>query len=848
MGTMANYESEGPNVPKIFTTESSDDHGADLTASSPVTRLQSGKDNLSTDDHLASANKLQSSKCKKVGQYLLGPTLGEGSYGKIHLATHFISKQQVAIKVVAKKTLVQREVARRHFRREALLLQQVSHPNVVRLYEAMETSNSYYLVFELASGGCILDLITQRGCLQEDESRHYMRQIASSVDHLHRTNIVHRDIKLENLLLDGNNNIKLVDFGLSAVCHDTDHHLSTLCGSPVYAAPELFAGRKYGKGVDIWGIGVCFFAMLTGKLPFLPDDKTSLPQLYSLILKGFTMPVFVSQDCQLLLGRLLEHQEGRRINAEELLSHPWMTQPEGRPVSRVATVPKRLPESAINTAIVKYMCSVYGFNENDVISSVVEKKLTAVAATYNILKDGVENDQITIALTNHTLNQDTPSAVKKSSSTLPRLDTRILSGTSSATNEHWRENVTETDTMSNNLKSESQQDRKLSETYKSCILVLKRARQHIRHGDLHLDPHNNVDYVVVGKSPRHSRGSILSCLSPHAGNGHTTTLTLPPIAANHLALSGNLRYVRGEAHDRKHQIHLDRQGVSQLDVKGVSPSLFDRSSLTHAGSVSTNLYAFNQGYIASGNPPPPPPPSTFGDGSSQSRHSSQSHSDSSHNNRKLSHLSPHRETKDNLSPNFRDMEELTTSQLAEAESMIHRDPIRPSLAALRDPFGRNTCRRSHHSGLGNGLIVSKSNLRKPNIKSSPQTDSPSGYVEQSELVKSFKWRETTNNPPMTQTDNANTDFLFEGSSADSPLVFSDNKAGDKSNQLSPSKFLQQFHKLNRLQDIRDMGGGGSPDEVHMRQETDTPLSQSQEKEEMDYLTPVTRVTVTIGRH
>ncbi|KAI8772841.1 serine/threonine-protein kinase HSL1, partial [Biomphalaria glabrata] len=295
MGTMANYESEGPNVPKIFTTEFSDDHGADLTESSPVTRLQSGKDDLSTDDHLASANKLQSSKCKKVGQYLLGPTLGEGSYGKIHLATHLISKQQVAMKVVAKKTLVQREVARRHFRREALLLQQVSHPNVVRLYEAMETSNSYYLVFELATGGCILDLITQRGCLQEEESRHYMRQIASSVDHLHRTNIVHRDIKLENLLLDGNNNIKLVDFGLSAVCHDTDHHLSTLCGSPVYAAPELFAGRKYGKGVDLWGIGVCFFAMLTGKLPFLPDDKTSLPQLYSLILKGVTMPVFVSQ-------------------------------------------------------------------------------------------------------------------------------------------------------------------------------------------------------------------------------------------------------------------------------------------------------------------------------------------------------------------------------------------------------------------------------------------------------------------------------------------------------------------------------------------------------------------------
>nr|KAG5711164.1 hypothetical protein BaRGS_004808 [Batillaria attramentaria] len=150
---------------------------------------------------------------KKVGHYVLGPCLGEGSFAKVRQGTHVISREQVAVKIVSKRVIVQRDAARRNFRREALLLQHVQHPNIVRLYEAMETPNSYYLVFELAENGHLLQYVTDRENLPEGEARHFTRQIVSAVDHLHRSGIVHRDLKLENFLLNTSLDIKIVEAG-----------------------------------------------------------------------------------------------------------------------------------------------------------------------------------------------------------------------------------------------------------------------------------------------------------------------------------------------------------------------------------------------------------------------------------------------------------------------------------------------------------------------------------------------------------------------------------------------------------------------------------------------------------
>ncbi|KAH9503729.1 hypothetical protein Btru_067259 [Bulinus truncatus] len=695
------------------------------------------------------------------------------------------------MKVVMKKTLVQREVARRHFRREALLLQQVQHPNVVKLYEAMETTNSYYLVFELAPGGCILETLTFKGNFTEDESRHYMSQIISAVDHLHRSNIVHRDIKLENLLLDDMNNIKLVDFGLSAVCHDSSHHLNTLCGSPVYAAPELFAGRKYGRPVDIWSVGICFFAMLTGKLPFLPEDKTSLPQLYSLILKGFTKPSNLSQECQNLLSRMLEIQEGRRLTAEEILSHSWMVHPDGQSVKRVPAAPRRLHENSVNMTIIRYMCNTYRYNENDVINNVVEKRLTAAAATYNILKDGIESGHVTLTVPVDTLHDDSVTPSKKMSSlSLPRLDTRVQSRTSESSSEqHGGESEIEMATLCNKDNSSQQEvTRKLSDTYKSCILVLKRSRQHIRHGDPHpTDPHgHHQDYVVVGKSPRgNTHGNVLPCLSTHPATNHTT---LPPIATNHLVLSGNLRYVRGQTHGRKQFSPSDPPDVFQLDIKGVSPSLFDRSSLTNAGSISTSFDSFSRGGFPSRNaapPPPPPPNSSFGDATSHGKYSYLSRND----------LTSSRKSSD-PSHSIHGDDATTTSQSVDIDSRMVRDPLRPTLAALRDPYGRDTWRTSRSV---NGFGQSKLVLRQRADPSGQQPDPSLIDMKQNGLMKGIRWNEMVNN----SSGDTRPDFI-EDEIQQTTAVHSE--IDNRSRKLSPSKFLQQFNKLNGLQSVARVDG------------------------------------------
>ncbi|PVD28237.1 hypothetical protein C0Q70_10824 [Pomacea canaliculata] len=142
----------------------------------------------------------------------------------------------------------------------------------------METPNSYYLVLELAEKGHLQAYITDRKCLEEEEARRFMRQIVSAVDHLHQSGIVHRDLKLENFLLNSALDIKIVDFGLSSLCQ-RQNSLNTQCGSPAYAAPEIFSNRRYGASVDMWSLGVCLYAMVIGRLPFLSEHQDNLAQL-----------------------------------------------------------------------------------------------------------------------------------------------------------------------------------------------------------------------------------------------------------------------------------------------------------------------------------------------------------------------------------------------------------------------------------------------------------------------------------------------------------------------------------------------------------------------------------------
>ncbi|KAH3736696.1 uncharacterized protein LOC127851398 [Dreissena polymorpha] len=331
------------------------------------------------------ASKTQFDKKKKVGNYLLGKIVGEGSFAKVRQGLHIIAREKVAVKIVPKKAVLLREYVKRSVRREAVLLQKLEHPNIVHLFEIMETENSYYLVLEYADGGEFIKYLSDRQRLSEDESRKYIRQMASAVDHMHMSNITHRDLKLENLLLDKDMNIKIIDFGQSNVFYG-DTSLNTQCGSPMYAAPEIFCSRKYGSAVDIWSMGICLYAMLSGKLPFMPDPPNNLTLLHSLILRGVRVPDHVSDTCANLIARMLAVDVYHRITMDDLLLHPWLHENHETPlVIRQPPIGKLYP-TVPKSPIVNYMTTVFNFLEDDVFYSVIERKMNAVAATYHLLQ------------------------------------------------------------------------------------------------------------------------------------------------------------------------------------------------------------------------------------------------------------------------------------------------------------------------------------------------------------------------------------------------------------------------------------------------------------------------------
>ncbi|XP_030744241.1 serine/threonine-protein kinase SIK3 isoform X1 [Echinops telfairi] len=196
------------------------------------------------------------------------------------------------------------------------------HPHIIRLYQVMETDRMIYLVTEYASGGEIFDHLVAHGRMAEKEARRKFKQIVTAVYFCHCRNIVHRDLKAENLLLDANLNIKIADFGFSN--HFTPGQLlKTWCGSPPYAAPELFEGKEYdGPKVDIWSLGVVLYVLVCGALPF---DGSTLQNLRARVLSGkFRIPFFMSTECEHLIRHMLVLDPSRRLSMEQICKHKWM--------------------------------------------------------------------------------------------------------------------------------------------------------------------------------------------------------------------------------------------------------------------------------------------------------------------------------------------------------------------------------------------------------------------------------------------------------------------------------------------------------------------------------------------
>ena len=296
----------------------------------------------------------------------------------------------MAIKILEKNKIKQKADIIR-VERELSILKQARHPYIIQLYEIFETPKEIYLIMEYAVGGELFDYISERNRLEEWEARRFFRQIIEGIEYLHSLKIVHRDLKPENLLLDEENNIKIVDFGLSNRYSEREM-LRTACGSPCYAAPEMVAGKTYnGLNVDIWSSGIVLFAMICGYLPFEDSNTT---RLYKKIINGdFIIPIMVSKDARNLLTGILQTDPLVRYTIENIKSHSWYLKD-----SHLSKNSIKNSKMEINSKILNQMAD-FGMDNKRKIKKMLHANLhNKETVVYYLLKDRAHKRQTDLRL------------------------------------------------------------------------------------------------------------------------------------------------------------------------------------------------------------------------------------------------------------------------------------------------------------------------------------------------------------------------------------------------------------------------------------------------------------------
>ncbi|XP_039980467.1 MAP/microtubule affinity-regulating kinase 3-like isoform X2 [Xiphias gladius] len=355
----------------------------------PTVNERDAENHTSVDDGRGEASRsVRSARCKTslsaagdemphVGNYRLLKTIGKGNFAKVKLARHILTGREVAIKIIDKTQL--NPTSLQKLFREVRIMKILNHPNIVKLFEVIETEKTLYLVMEYASGGEVFDYLVAHGRMKEKEARAKFRQIVSAVQYCHQKRIVHRDLKAENLLLDADMNIKIADFGFSNE-FTVGGKLDTFCGSPPYAAPELFQGKKYdGPEVDVWSLGVILYTLVSGSLPF---DGQNLKELRERVLRGkYRIPFYMSTDCENLLKRFLVLNPGKRGTLEQIMKDRWINagfdEEELKPFIE--------PEVDIRDQKRIDVMVGMGYSREDINDSLAKMKYNDITATYLLL-------------------------------------------------------------------------------------------------------------------------------------------------------------------------------------------------------------------------------------------------------------------------------------------------------------------------------------------------------------------------------------------------------------------------------------------------------------------------------
>ncbi|XP_042203399.1 serine/threonine-protein kinase SIK3-like isoform X4 [Homarus americanus] len=326
----------------------------------------------------------------RVGYYEFEKTIGKGNFAVVKLATHKVTQSKVAIKIIDKNKIDADNL--RKILREIDILKKLRHPYIIRLYQVMETERMIYLVTEYASCGELFDYVAAHGKMSEREARTKFMQIVAALRYCHKRGIVHRDLKAENLLLDKELNIKLADFGFSNF-YTPGVLLSTWCGSPPYAAPELFEGKEYdGPKADVWSLGVILFVLVCGYLPF---DAKTMQTLRSIVVAGkFRIPYFMSSDCDNLIRKMLQVDPEKRISIERIMQHRWIAMEGIEPKIKEILQHYNKEESYLpppdNGQVLEHMMHIIpDLDREKILQCVHGMKFDHISAIYHLLEEQV---------------------------------------------------------------------------------------------------------------------------------------------------------------------------------------------------------------------------------------------------------------------------------------------------------------------------------------------------------------------------------------------------------------------------------------------------------------------------
>lgn len=323
---------------------------------------------------------------KIAGLYDLGDTLGRGHFAVVKLAKHVFTGEQVAVKVIDKTKLD--DVSRAHLFQEVRCMKLVQHPNVVRLYDVIDTQTKLYLILELGDGGDMYDYILKHeNGVDEETAKKYFRQIVHAISYCHKLHVVHRDLKPENVVFfEKLGMVKLTDFGFSnKFC--PGQKLETSCGSLAYSAPEILLGDSYdAPKVDVWSLGVILYMLVCGRAPFQEaNDSETLTMIMDC---KYTVPQHISQECCRLIGEMLIRDPEKRASLEKIANDSWLNGGDAiQPADHLPLISREHLSDEDHTHIVQKMVNGNIASKEEIIEALDKNEYNHITATYFLLAE-----------------------------------------------------------------------------------------------------------------------------------------------------------------------------------------------------------------------------------------------------------------------------------------------------------------------------------------------------------------------------------------------------------------------------------------------------------------------------